>query len=524
MRPARDGSTEAGFEREIRVDVMRRFFRFLLGTKLGLFLLAGLVFGLSQAYSVPATDYIRHESTSTGTDVALRLVYFALMCLVAFSETLLVDELFFHGGWRKRVLGGQKGSLLEELEEGDEERQGEGAKEKEGALESESPRHGDGDGEDNDDGGRAAGEKRAIRGAQGEEEGVAEKEGRSRNDADYSIKGSLFRDYTVHVTLAFLVLLAGNYYLFNAINGQFDFYYRDVGYLYTRLRSPDSKTRRQALAALTPKRLGSVSPRLLERLKNGDEKERIWAIWGLGYRAEYGLLSPALKQEAVSRILPLVEKGSEKQRAIAAVALARLKSYRWLQHALKELKKPAPHPYFAVALGLLRDHRPESLAALNELLLDPDETRAMAAAWALGQMKVKTAAAPLRKKLFKMKGPVECVAVESLGRLGDTSAVSSLVRLFESEESDLICPQKVLKFRPDQEGGDKFFLFYWKSPVYSKLRCTAKREPLRVRIMKVLWRIGDTRILPWVRKMAKSGLLAPRSKNCAIRVYNRSVD
>ena len=193
---------------------MKRFFHFLLGTKLGLFLLAGVVFGLSQAYSLPATDYIRHESTSTGTDVALRLVYFALMCLVAFSETLLVDELFFHGGWRKRVLGGHKGSLLEEFEEGRGNRTGE---------------EGDEDGEGQDGEGRegeeASWEEGAEEdGAEEDDESVSESRKKGRNDADYSIKGSLFRDYTVHVTLAFLVLLAGNYYLFNAINGQFDSY------------------------------------------------------------------------------------------------------------------------------------------------------------------------------------------------------------------------------------------------------------------------------------------------------------
>ena len=487
---------------------MRRIFGFLFTTKLGLLLFAALIFGLSQVYSLPATEYMRHESSSTGTDVSLRLVYFALMCLVAFSETLLVDELFFHGGWRRRVLGGRKSDIFTDAGDAREDNIGVETGEESAGLESaQDEDHGDllREGDDTDEGERRYGKVR-------------------ERDDDFSIKGSLFKDYTVHVTLVFLFLLAGNYYLFNAINGRFDKYYGDVGYLYTRLRSPDSKIRRSAIASLTPKRISSVSQRLLERLEKGDSKEKLWAIWGLGYRAEYALLSTSMRQEAAGRILPHVEKGPEKKRAMAAVALARLKSYSWLEHAVDELEKPAPHPYFAVALGLLRDHRPRALKGLTALLLDSNENRAMAAAWALGQMKVQDAAEPLRDKLFEMKGPVQCVAVESLGRLGDTNAVPLLVRLFEKEKSGLICPQKELKLRPDGEGGDKFFLFHSGSNVYKKLGCSTKREPLRVRILKVLWRIGETRIVPWIRKMAESGLLAPREKDCAVRVYNSLVD
>ncbi len=451
-----------------------------------MFITAVLVFGLSQAYNLPATDYIRHESDSTGTDVVLRLVYFAFMCLVAFSETLLVDELFFHGGWRRRVLGGQ--NLLPDLE---------------------------------DDLVEGVNDDRKDAGGDTFVDDDSEKVGR---ESDYSFKGSFFRDYTVHVTLVFLALLAGNYFLFNAINGGFDSYYSDVGYLYTRLRSPDTDTRISAIGALTPKRLPAVTPRLMDRLENGDEKEKLWVVWGLGYRAEYALLSPAMKQEAAARILPLVAEGPEEMRATAALALARLKSYVWLDHAVEELKKPAPHPYFAVAVGFLRDNRPTTIEVLDSLLLDSDETRAMAAAWALGQMKVKEAAQPLRNKLFDMKGNVQCVAVESLGRLGDNEAVPLLVRLFEREQSGMICMEKELTFRPDGEGGDKFFLFYSGIAIYEKLGCTTDREPLRVRILKVLWRIGETRILPWIRNMAQNELLAPRERDCAIRVYNNSID
>jgi hypothetical protein len=452
---------------------MRRWLNFIIGTKASLLILVGVVFAISQAYSLPATDYIRNESQSVVTDVALRLIYFTLMCLVAFSETLLADELFFHGGWRRRVLAGRRKTGQQASEEQEQEQV-----------------------EDLD------------------REPVEKAE-------DPSMMASLFRDYTVHVTLVFLALLAGNYFLFNAINGDFDPYYREVGYLYTQLRSPDPEIRKEALAELAPKRVESVSSKLLERLSEGTDAEKTWAAWGLGYRAEYGLLDPALRQEAESRILPLVEEGEGRRKSVAAVALARLESYRWLDDAVRALQDD-PDSMLAIALGLLRDHRPEALAALSGMLSREDETEAMAAAWALGQMKVSQAAVPLRKKLEALDGPVQCVAVESLGRLGDAKAVPILTRLFESKESSLICPQKSVMLRPDGEG-DRFYLFYWRSPVYSKLRCTSKREPLRVRILKVLWRIGDTKILPWVRKMAESGMLAPRAKACAIRVYNRAV-
>jgi hypothetical protein len=509
---------------------MKRFFGFLINTKPGLIISAGLIFIASQAYNLPATEYIRHTSDAVSTDVALRLVYFTLMCLVAFAETLLLDELLFHGGWRRRVLGGRRkrGSAVEEKAADGDAADGDAADRD--AADGDAA---DGDTVDGDVVDRDAADGDTVDGDVVDRD-AADGDAADRNtgdgdavdgdtvDGDPSMMASLFKDYTVHVTLLFLGLLAANYFLFNAINGQFDSYYRKVGHLYTQLRSPQLETRISAMAELTPKRVASVSSKLLDRLEHGDEREKVWAAWGLGYRAEYGLLDSSLRQEAESRILPLVKKGPERQRAVAAVALARLESYRWLEEAIAALRTDAPDPMFAVALGLLRDHRPDALTALTGMLADKGEKRAMAAAWALGQMKVKTAAVPLRDKLFDLPGPVQCVAVESLGRLGDVKSVPLLTRLFESKESHLICPQKGIKLRPDADG-DRFYLFYWRSAVYKKLHCTNKREPLRVRILKVLWRIGDTRILPWMRKMAQSGMLAPRAKACAIRVYNRAV-
>jgi hypothetical protein len=217
-----------------------------------------------------------------------------------------------------------------------------------------------------------------------------------------------------------------------------------------------------------------------------------------------------------------MDKADEKQRAVLAVALARIESYRWLDQAVQSLGKDDPNPMFAVALGKLRDHRPQSIAALKKLLGKKGGIHAAAASWALGMMRVEAAAVPLRQYLLKLDGPTQCVAAEALGRLGDVRSVSLLMRLFESKKSELIFPRVVIKLRPDGKG-DKYHLFAWESLVYKKLHCTSRHEPLRVRILKVLWRIRDKRILPWIRKVATSYSYAPRVKACAVRIYNLAV-
>lgn len=424
-------------------------------------LLSGIVLAANvaaQAYSLPVTDYIRHKSTSVTTDLGLRLIYFALMVIVTFVEVLLVDELLFGGGWRKRVLKGTK-----------------------------DPKH-------------AAGE----------------------DDEPISKASILFKDYTIHVTLAFGALLACNYFLFNAFNNNFDSYYRKVGHLITKIRSSDRAVRLKAIAEVASNRYKPVSRILLDRLIRGEGEEQTWAAWALGYRAEWKLVPSNIRTEVERRLLALLGKGARSEQANTAVALARLESYRWLDQASSALREADPDPRLIVAIGLLKDHRPQSIEALAHLLTKGSFLQSASAAWALGKMQVETAADPLRRVLFGLDTPLQCIAVEALGRLGDVNSVSLLIRLFESKKAGQLCPETAVKLRPDGKGDD-YFLFFWKSELYKKLRCTSTREPLRVRILKVLWRMGERRILPWIRKIAESHLYAPRVKTCAVRVYNMSV-
>jgi len=423
-----------------------------------LVVVAALLNGAAFWYNIEATGYIRRQSGSISTDLALRLAYFALMVAVTASEVLLVDHFVFGAGWRRKVLSGLGG------------RAGDGAE-------------------------------------------VAPSLGRA-----------MFRDYTAHVTVAFLVLLGLNYALFNVSNGWFDSYYRKVGHLYTRLRSSDEKDRVQAIDELASIKHAGVSAKLIDRLTKGTEKEKMWAAWALGYRAAYGLMGDELKEKAEDAALALIRSDVPlHDRAVAAMALARMNSFEWLDSGLKGLSVADPDPEFAIAFGWLEDHRPKVLEALDRLLGGGEGTGAAAAAWALGQMRDSVAAAILRKRLRKMDPAALCIAVESLGRLADVAAVPLLVKSFGAKEFDRECKQIVVRLKPDGSG-DRFYLYAQAAKAYKSLRCVSRHEPLRVRILKVLARIGDKSILPWIRRMATNQAVEPSVRDCAVRVYNAAVE
>ncbi len=434
-------------------------------------------------YNLRSTAYIRHDSMSVTTDVLLRLLYFGFMAGIAVSEVLLVDQLAFRGAWRKRVLGGLRGRAAQTLL-----------------------------GDEKESAGKDADEIHSSDDDAGEE------------DVRLGAVAAIFRDYTAHVSILFLVFLGLNYLLFNWANGGFDSYYRQVGMLYTELRSSGEGHRIAAIGELASKRRSGVSLRLLDRVEKGTDKERTWAAWALGYRAAYGLLPGELRSRAEHAILPLVASGDMSRRGIAAVSLARLQSYLWLGPAVLALSQEQPDPQFAIALGLLEDNRPESMAALAHVLSLVTKGRlAQTTAWALGQIRTAQSARVLDRVLFKLDPLGRCIAVESLGRLGRRETLPTLIRFFESKSSDVRCPQIAVKLRPDREG-DRLYLYYWGSRAYRPLGCVNRREPLRVRILKVLWRVGDKDVLPWVRSVAESDDYSRAVKDCAVRVYNASVD
>ncbi|MCD6498780.1 MAG: hypothetical protein J7M25_10855 [Deltaproteobacteria bacterium] len=417
-----------------------------------------LLNGVAYWYNIEVTGYIRRQSGSISTDLALRLAYFALMVAVTASEVLLVDHFAFGGGWRRKVLSGMRGRMEGEV-----------------------------------------------------------------GDAP-SLGRSLFRDYTAHVAVAFLVLLGLNYVLFNASNGWFDSYYRKVGHFYTELRSSNERDRIRAIDELAPIRHAGVSAKLLERLIKGTVKEKTWSAWALGYRAAYDLIEDDLKEKAQDAALALIRSDApDHDRAVVAMALARMNSFEWMESGLKGLASASPDPQFAIAFGWLEDHRSKVLEALGRLLDRGKGVRAEAAAWALGQMRDSVAASILRKRLRTIDPEALCIAVESLGRLSDVAAVPLLVKLFEAKKSDRECKQVVVRLKPNGSG-DRFYLYAQAGKAYKSLGCVRRHEPLRVRILKVLARIGDKSVLPWVRRMATNQGVGRSVRDCAVRVYNAAVE
>ncbi len=424
---------------------------------LGKLLVATVVVeGCALGYNRLATAYMRYRSTSVVADFFLRLVYFGFMTVSAGLVTLLADEIFFHGQWRRRVLSGLRG--------------------------------------------RSSG---------GEEESPP------------SLGRALFRDYTPHVSIVFLVALGLHYVGFNAANGWFDSYYRKIGYWVTALRSGDSRLRIRAIGELAPRREGRVVELLVERLARAEEEERLWAIWALGYRGAHGLLDTEREGELESRLMALADGLDWRGRGVLAVALARLGSYGWLDMGLRGLESEAARD-FCLAFGLARDRRPRVVEALWRVARKARDLSArLAAAWALGQMRSPEASGRLAELSPASPPRLLCVAVDGMRWARRQVAEPFLLELYRAQAAQSPCRRVEVALRPDGKG-DRLVLY--DPAAYRVFGCVSRGETLRVRILKVLGARKARELLPWIRRQAESRQVGRAVSDCAVKIHNMLLD
>lgn len=461
-------------------------------------ILIGLVVaanGVAQAYSLPVTDYIVHRSTSVTTDLILRFGYFAFMLIVAFLEALLFDELVYRGSWRRRFLGGQRSEarLARHLADAAEvERAGGEAEAGLAGAEAAAP-------EDDLDMELAEGAPRAWR------RWVAE------NSAPFF--------------LAFLALLAANYFLFNALNGGFDRYYGKTGHLFTQLRSPDAGERCQAILGLAPLRGDTIEERILTRLDRGTAQEQRWAAWALGLRRKLKL--PVTRVSLLDRSEQLLAarvraEGSDGVARAATVALARTLIRRGPDASPADLSALAGRVEreqrtgrvtveTVIAVGLVRSRRAMDL--LGQLLVGADEQVALAAAWALGKMQQSSAVRRLLVGLPKASPPVRCAIVRSLGRLGQAARVSQALMLeFARKRADVLCPKRAFSLRPDHAGRQ----------VPDVIHFIGAQTRYRLLLLHTLDRIGGLGdALPWLRRVSAADSPYSRSVRRSARAKLR---
>jgi hypothetical protein len=432
----------------------------------------------AQAYALPMASFIRDRSTSIVTDTALRFVYFALMLLVSAIEVLLIDDLFFGGGWRAGFLGSAP-----------------------------------------------AGPRRAEALSDEALEDLA-----AAGASPHRAEGGLLRMFVAQSLVPFFVVLFAallvNYYVFNLVNGGFDRYYGKIGHLVTQLRSSDPKARQDAILELSIKRHDQVEPLLAARLAQGTPEEKRWAAWALGYRRRLKLPPPPLEvlEGIEDSLVALVEKGTEAQQRVAVVALARFVVARGddaagrlipaVRRLLEQQQARGQIPVESVlAVGLLRET--STLPVLGPLLADRDEKRALAAAWALGHMESPAAADALQGALGAAEPQVRCAIVAALALLGQSPKTSKvLMDQFNWKRSDFRCRPVTFGLRPDGRGRE----------IPDTIILAKTAELYRVMILRTLAKTGFLAdAMPWLERIGQADSPYPQTVQQYAREYARAL-
>jgi len=255
------------------------------------------------------------------------------------------------------------------------------------------------------------------------------------------------------------------YLLYNAVNDDFDTYYRRVGKDVGIVVHGDPQAQIAAIPRIARHR-GDDLPRVIvtlqDALQRGGEVGR-WAAWGMGTLADQ-----PRKRPLIAPLHAAVRAGDPALRNEALIALGRLQHRASADAIVAEVK--AQHaagsvdPRLLFALGSVQVL--SSQAVLTELLYQADEATQGLAGWALAQHRdqrdAQDVARILEERLLSATFPVRCDLVHALGIFADERSNLVLMRAYEaaSEEERLrTCARRSLSLRPDGDLGDRVDLF-----------------------------------------------------------------
>lgn len=331
---------------------------------------------------------IRAGHTAAGGEGMWLFAYYAAMFFVAVFDAFLVDELMFHGSFRRAYLEGKDAKQLE--------------------------RSGD------------------------DQQFVAAV---SRNTMSFPV----------------VVILCGGltYFLFNAVNNDFDSYHANIGKHLSALRSDDAAERQAAVVELSIRRAPPVLPALIQTLQRGGETAP-WAAWALGRFHDTPTKKPV--------VTPLVAAARSDDAAVrreALVALGRLQHRPMAPYILEEIRAQVDadetvDPRLLYALGSIQ--HTTAVPLLEELLHEADEPTQRLAAWALAQHRDqregRVVVEILEKRLPSASLDVRCAIIHALGILADERSNVALVRAYDDatpEDHTYVCPRISVGMRPDGE-------------------------------------------------------------------------
>jgi len=262
------------------------------------------------------------------------------------------------------------------------------------------------------------------------------------------------------MTFPAVVILAGGvtYLLFNAVNHDFNAYYRRVGKYVSQLRGDDvadADKRHQAITALSIRRDDEITQILLKELGRGGD-QGTWAAWALGRFAD----AKTDRKAIIAALWAASQEPDPAVRLQAVISLARLQHRAVASVLQAELRKQLDADVAALdrrlvyATGFIQV--PTSIPLLTEVLQRGDVPAQRIAAWAIAQHRDQREAKDL-DGLLEARLPAasflsRCAIVFSLGIIGDERSNLALMHAYDTatpEERQTVCPVESLFLSPD---------------------------------------------------------------------------
>ncbi len=306
-----------------------------------------------------------------------------------------------------------------------------------------------------------------------------------------------------------LLLLSGalTYFAFNFVNGDFNYFWRNLGVHIANLRGdkPEGQQKRlQAIAELSIRRAPrdrTMVPRaLIKQIKRGGE-EAVWGAWALGRFSDI----PGRQRRPIYEALVAATRSDDaKLRREAAIALSRLQ-YRpvakTLSAELRTTLSESPNdPRLIYSSGWLQAMT--SVPELAAILQSGDADGQRLAAWALSQHRDekdgREVVKILEDRLPTASFLTRCALIHALMITSDEDSNGALMHAYDiatPEERDQECPTINLDLRPD--GNDEAVRIL---------------EPVDTYEMKILASMGAVRatspkvraqVEPWLVKMVR---------------------
>ena len=246
-----------------------------------------------------------------------------------------------------------------------------------------------------------------------------------------------------------------------------------------------------------------------ERLKSPQTAERAAAANEMGRRGY------RFRKEICELLRPLLRADPEPVvRAAAGRALGRLGAREAVPDLVEALADSSADVRVVAAAALWRLPDPSATAALLERVKDADRSVREWSVLALGVIGDKRSVPELVRLLGDPERAVRLAAVRSLGRVGASEGIDPIVRYMIGGKRDQEEKEEAVAAVTSMKGDGRV-------PALLTLLDAASNDPVQqVRILTALGQVGESQVLPSLRKHATSGPAEVRAAaNKAIAEY-----